>query len=231
MSLVQMRLTEFYERVRGVFFRTKEYFKTAKREKGIRQALKYLVIFTVFFLSFTTYYYLANINELFGEVSRVTGLEAVEIPLTPIIFIGFFLFLLVFLVLFAFVRYWATHIIVKIFNKKARYQDTYKAMSYSGAPGYLGGPFLLASFLLLPFLGRTWAWFFFVPSIAAYIGFELYSVYLRSKALSLVQGLGFWKALLCIYVLGFIVFMLLVIIIYLVLLIVALLIFLLISMF
>ncbi len=226
-----MRLKEFYGRVRGVFFHTKKYFKSAKREKGIRQALKYLVIFTFFFLLFTTYYYLANINEVFREIGETTGLEFIEIPLTPLVFIAFFLFLLVFLVLFAFVRYWATHLIVRMFKKNARYEDTYKALSYSVAPGYLGGPFLLASFLLIPFLGRTWAWFLFIPSIATYIGFELYSVYLRSKALSLVQGLGFWKALLCIYVLGFAVFMLFVIIIYAVILIIVLLILFVIGMF
>ena len=154
-----------------------------------------------------------------------------EIPFTIPVLLGVFLFLVVFFVLFAFVRYWATHLVVKMFNKDAEYQDTYKALSYSVTPSYLGGPFLLASFLLLPFLRSAWAWFLFIPSTTIFVSLEVYAVYLRSKALSIVQSISFLKALLSIYVFGFILFLLAVLVIYIAILIVLLTLMLLISLF
>ena len=212
-----MKTAEFYRNIRLVLLDTENFFSKAKKEENIKRALRYFSIFTIIFLLFTTYYYLTNINAAFQEISIATGLEFIEIPVNTNTFILFFLFFTVFFIAFAFARYWFVHLFVKLFREKATYKDTYKALSYSVAPGYLGGPFLLGWFLIIPFLDKAWGLTLFVIFMAAYILLELYSLYLRSKALSIMHSISFWKAFLSIYILGFLALIIAVIAIYIVL--------------
>ena len=200
---------KFYEKAKKTLLDTDSFFREAKKEETIRHALKYLLTFTLIFLLFTTYYYVSNINILLRKTSAILGqppLPQIEITLGT--FILFYIGLTAYIMLFSFARYWIIHLFVRAFNKKARYKDSYKALTYSITPGYLGGPFLLISFMLAPFLSNWWAMVIFAPSIIIYAASEIYSVYLRSKALSIVQGISQAKALLCIYVFGFIALML-----------------------
>lgn len=199
-----MKFYEHYLKAKEVLFRTEDFFRKAKTERGIKHAFLYLVILTFTFMLFTTYYYLDKFAVFSQYIGEITGLPVNTglFQLNFQTFIIFYVLLAIFTVLFAFARYWIVHFFIRLFKKKASYEETYRALSYSTAPGYAGAPFLIAWILLLPFLNNWWAWIIFVPSLIIYIGLELYSLYVRSKAVSVTHSMHMLLSFTCIYILG-----------------------------
>lgn len=199
-------IKDFFSKTIRVLKNEENVFEEFQKEKGIRRAVLYFSLFTLFFVLISTNYYLQRLTELSQQVVDLLGLGVVlEIPTTMQFVVIFGITLLLSLISLTFLKYWIVHLYVKLFNRESLYENTYKALSYTVAPGYLAMPFFLLSLAMFPMLQEGLAvWIVFLISVLFAVLLEVYGMYLRSHTLAHLQDLSFWKSFLAIYVLGFI---------------------------
>ncbi len=185
-------------------FNPKKFFKKIKKEQSMNKALSYFVLLTLIALLFSTFRYLDNLNVFFGFLSKEVGLTLfdIQIPVTWFTFLVFHLSLVFLTVIFSFARFYFVHVFVYLFNNKAQYKDTYKALSYSVGPAYAGIPFFIAGVVFLAISRDLGFVIAAILMFLIYTFFEIYAFYIRSKALAEVQNIGFWKSFFSIYVLS-----------------------------
>lgn len=186
------------EAARAVLTRPRHLFARLRRERGVRGPLIYLVALTAAALVFLTLYYLRELGELLRPYGITLGRDVRTYALL-------FATLLVVMVLLSALRYSLTHLFVRAFNAKARYDATISALTYTLTPSYIAAPLFVAAAFALPYArlsGAVWAWTAFIICAAGFALASAYEIYVRVLSLMHVQGLHWWQSALCIYVLG-----------------------------
>lgn len=183
------------------------FLKSIKDEHGIRKPLRFLTLFTFVVFIFLTYYYLDQINMILEEMAGMLGTTPVTVPVNMQTYVIAYLSFVVLYVVIAFLRYYIIHFFAWLFGAKHRYDQSYKALTYSLAPEYISTPIFVALVALLPMMvfQRTTALVaVFVILLIPYLVVFFYTIYLRILALARLQDIAMWKSLVSIYVLGFI---------------------------
>jgi hypothetical protein len=197
----------FLKTVKHILYKPKDFFEESKKIKGFREPVKFLIIFTLIVLLFLTFYYINNINQYTSAVSKITGMEepSITVELNLVNYLIIYVIYALLMIGFSFVKYWVVHFYVKLFNRKAEYADSYKALTYSFTPGYISMIFFVLAFFALLLAQKTGSWLvwvlFAILSIL-FIILELYSIYLRCMAMNKIQGISLFKSFLCIYLFG-----------------------------
>ncbi|MBD3209607.1 YIP1 family protein [Candidatus Woesearchaeota archaeon] len=202
-----MRLP-FLPTAKDVLVKPESFFKEELRRINQWQQpvtyLLFMVIIGAFFMSNQAKLFLKELT--YGIVESL-GIENVFVSYTPsTLGIAFlFLLLVVVLLLATSFKYWVAHWYVKLWNKKAKFQNTYAVLTYGGTPGWLAMPFS-ALFLYLLYkaitTGSSVTWLLSFLSFAVWAGLEGYSIYLRIYALVRIQKITKLQAVLSVYVLG-----------------------------
>lgn len=117
-----------------------------------------------------------------------------------VIFIAFFIVL----VLSSFLRYYIIHVFVRLWNKKAEYKVTYKALAYGTTPGWLSIPFFALSLYVYSLANDLLLFAVFLLLLGISLCFEGYAMYVRSIGLSKLQKISVLRSFLSIYVFGFV---------------------------
>ncbi len=203
-----------------VLLKPNEFFeKEIKKIKGWDKPVSYLVFFTFFTTIFITFAHIENTQNYILWLEKTlmidTPLEPMKITLLS--FISTYLFLSILLIIGSFFRYLCTHAIIRIWNKKARFEETYKTLSFSTTPGWLATPFLVIFSLMLYLAlknprGIIWN-IIMITSLLIGLALTIYSIYLRSYSLAKTQKISVWKSFTAIYILGLLLYMILVLII------------------
>jgi len=202
-------MKHYLQTLNDIIFRPRHFFANISHQ-GIKEPLKFLVflsLFTQFFLVFA-----------FLKSAKPISLEKYGIPLTYtphltfFTFVLFYVFALIAVVFYNFLRPSITHFFVKLFNRRARFKDTYKAIVYSNTPTYIILPF----YLVVVALGFSAALFqkpflliLLIISLIFWLGAEAYSIYLHIMSISRLQNISWIKSLLCVYVFPTLVFVIL----------------------
>lgn len=214
----------FLRWAKTVLYEPKHFFQHEQPKiKGWKAPIQYLVIFSLFVNIFLTIQHLSQksisiFNLMYNWMFDKIGLE-VQLPSTYISqdnFIVVFLVLGAFLITSSFVKYWIVHWFVTMYNKKAKFQDTYKALTFSTTPGWLGMIFLVLSSFLLYFAldkGGLFLFFLFSLTLIAFFSLEIYSIFIRTYGLAVTQKIKKYQAFLSIYVYSAIAYTLLLILI------------------
>lgn len=141
-----------------------------------------------------------TIVETFGLQDYFVGYSASTIGIAFL-----FIALVIVLLLATSFKYWVAHWYVRLWNKQATFQYTYAVLTYGGTPGWLAMPFSVLFFYLLYQATTTHAgttWLLAILSFVVWMAFEGYSIYLRIYALAKVQKITRKQAVLSVYVLG-----------------------------
>lgn len=165
------------------------FFKEIRKE-SLAGSFIFLTIFALISYLYLTLYYIDQINEALAAFDISIQLTLLNFLIWYLAFVAFFLVMSIF-------RFFFIHLFVRLFKGKAGYKETYKSLSYSVAPNYYTMPLFI---LLL--IGYASSMLLFYIILPLYIIAVIYTIYLRSTALSNTQKIGFWKALLSIYVFG-----------------------------
>lgn len=213
-----MKLGQILDDFKNSLLGEKNFFKKLKKEKSIYKGFSYFTVLTVIVLIITGYRYLESLNELLFNIYKITGLEelAVQIDITPSIYISFIVITTILSISLAFLRYYLVHISLLLFKKNLAYKDTYNSLCYSVTPGYIGMASLGLAFLSFIFTLNWLGWFF----TSIWLFFELYSIYIRSRGIALTHGVSWFKGFLTIYILSTLLMLILLIPIYIILLVI-----------
>ncbi len=208
------------ETARKILFKPKKFFdEDAKKIKGWKQPVTYLVVFTLFSTLFITFSHLHNTQTFIWWLEEVLKINSPfhQVKLTFKHFLSTYILLSVLMIIGSFFRYICTHAIIKLWNKKAVFDDSYKALSFSTTPGWLATPFfVIFSFMLyfgLKSIRPFWWWALLGLSFTIGIVLQTYAMYLRSYGLAKLQDVKIWQAFLAIYIFGLILYFLLVFIV------------------
>ena len=165
------------------------FFKEIRKE-SVASSFIFITIFALVSYIYLTFFYIDQINEALARFDITIQLTLVNFLIWYFAFVAFFLVMSIF-------RFFFIHLFVKLFKGKAGYKETYKSLSYSVAPNYYTMPLFIL--LLIGYASNMLLFYIILPF---YMIAVIYTIYLRSTALSNTQGIGFWKALLSIYVFG-----------------------------
>jgi hypothetical protein len=195
-------MKDFFHIVSNVIFKPGEFFKKIERE-GIKRPFTYLILFAVFTQFFIVWNFLSNHYQFPYEKFNLPAVN-LEIAFTWQNFLLVYVAAIVWVVFFSFFRPAITHFFVKLYNRKATYKNTYKAVVYSDTPCYLVTPFYLIAVALLfvmLFTGlKGWLLVLFIVSCFFWIGSDIYGIYLKLLAFKKLHGISMWRGFLCLYV-------------------------------
>ncbi|MAE12958.1 hypothetical protein CMO92_00195 [Candidatus Woesearchaeota archaeon] len=184
-------MISFLKKAGRILFNFDTAFKDIKKEKGIRSAFWFLLVFLLFTQLFMVVYYAKVSLPRFG----------LDVELDVSVFLVLYVVTTVLLVGFAFFRPWITTLFVRLFRVGARFQDTYKVMVYGASPGYMVTPFFVGFMLGLALFPKVGWW------IVLLIGLGLVSLaglvfewVLRVKGMARIHRIGYFYAVLCLYV-------------------------------
>ena len=195
-------INHFWSVTKNVFSNKLSVFNEVKKQRFVL-SVGYLAIFLAFFVTISTKHYLQRVERFISEIYATFGVETAALPesVSFLVLFGTILFITMFL--FTFLKYWLMHVALLIFEE-SEYSTTYKALSYSIGPGFVAMPFFLLSLALYPFISSTVFLVPFIISTFIFLSLEIYNIYVRCKALSLMYDIPLWKAFVAIYILGFI---------------------------
>ena len=203
----------FLPDARDVLTKPEEFFKKdVERIKRWAQPITYLFFLTLigaFFISDRVKYLLKQLTQRAIDELGLQGALAGYTP-SALGIAGLFLLLVIVLLLATSFKYWVAHLYVRLWNKKATFKKTYVILTYGGTPGWLAMPFsaLFIYFLYKSLItGGTANWLLTIFSLTVWAGLEGYSIYLRIYALARIQGITKWQAVLAVYVLGLITYL------------------------
>ncbi len=137
-------------KLKDILFSPRKFFKNVIKEKGIKEAFKFLAIYFMFFIIVN-----AIIFFIIGKRSSYNAL--VSLPeITNGLWILMFIFIYLIVLLSSFVSAFLLMMWIRIFGGKWKYENAYKLKVYSNAPYYvfgwipfIGGLFLIYSLILL----------------------------------------------------------------------------------
>lgn len=197
-----MKPKEFLKTFKRAFFSKKNFLEDVKEQSGIKKAVSYFIVLTFLVVIFSTYRYLTNINSFFRTLYLETGIDAFNINLviTPQVYTSFFFGLTIAIVLFSFAKYWFTHIFILIFNKEAKYKDTYNSLTYTITPAYVGIPFFVVGLFILSMTSNLYFIILAIILLFIYIILELYALFVRTRGLAKIHNISMFKSFMCIYV-------------------------------
>ncbi len=178
------------------------FFTSIHNEKGYKKHLHYMVVITLVTFIFMTLYYLDGFNraaQFIGDL--IPGIHYPRIEPTPKVYLISYIIFAVLFFMVSNLRYFMTHLAVRMLGAKNPFYQTYKAMVYSLTPEYYSAP-LLALILILPFFADTIVWIIWGVVFVLYILLSLYIVYIRTLALSELQKISMIRSFLAIYILG-----------------------------
>ncbi|MFT4311081.1 MAG: hypothetical protein ACMXX7_00470 [Candidatus Woesearchaeota archaeon] len=195
------KLKEFYNNFKAALLGDKNFYSKLEKEKSLKKGFVYFVVLTFFFLIISTQRYLVNFNTFLKDLYESTGIELFNlyIPMHMNTIILFYVSVFSLMIILSFARFGLVHLFIKIFNKKAKYKDTYNSLSFSITPGYVGVPFLVVGLGLMAFT-KGYLFVLGIISMIAYVLIEIYAFYIRAKALSDTQKISLFKSFLAIYV-------------------------------
>ena len=181
----------FFHKLKTILLEYDTALSMIKKERGIKHAFFYLLLFLLFTQLFMVLYY--------SKVSLPRLGLSVELDLSFFILVYGVTSLL--LIGFSFLRPWLTNLFVRLFQKKARFEDTYKAMVYGASPGYVVTPFFVGFMLGMAFLPKAGIWLFFLSALGLIsLAGLIYEWILRVRGMSSLHKISIWKAILCLYV-------------------------------
>ncbi|MBN2457787.1 YIP1 family protein [Candidatus Woesearchaeota archaeon] len=204
---MQKMIRRLWRTSRQVMISPKRFFASIKKEKGIRHSFTFLTALVLVTFVFLTYHYIEQLNNYLSIFDRWLNISLpVEIPLNVTNYALLYIIFCITFLLLTFVRYWLTHIWVRVFRGKHGYSETYKAMSYSNTPDYISVPFLVASAIILPFAIEKNSIALILLSVIFLVitlVLSIYQMYIKTLGLSHLQGISKAKAFISIYILGF----------------------------
>lgn len=194
----------FFSAAHDVLVHPAAFFRDLKKVTNIKQAVLYLVMFTLVTEMFVAVYYVTNVFQmpLFKEFFALIGYAPQLTIKTVLIVYAIFTPLVI---LFSWMRPLVTHIFVKAFGGKNTFVQTYNAMTYSITPAYVATPFFVMTLLLgsyaaiHPFKQSIFA---IAVTMVFWIVPGIYTAYLRIIGVSEVQSIAWWQSAVAVYVLG-----------------------------
>ena len=184
-------MKSFFSKIKKILFDYDAALKAIKKEKGIKHAFWYLIVFLLFTQFFMVFYY--------SEVSLPKAGFAIDLSVE--MFLVIYIITLAVLVGFTFLRPWLTNLFVKLFQKKAVFADTYKVMVYGASPGYVVTPFFVGFMMGIVFLPKTGLWLLVLALLGVIsLAGLIYEWILRVKGMMKIHKISVWPAILCLYV-------------------------------
>ena len=210
----------FLPTAKEVFAHPKDFFeKDFHKINYWKKHLTYLLVMTIIGALFLILKQPEHaLNNFTGDVLAKLGLPqtTINLDVSAAALFAIYLGTVVLLMFITSLKYWVTHWYIKAWNHKAKLKETYAVMTYGGTPGWLGMPFtaLFGIFLYLAIKnGMTWSYLIsMLVCLIFWIALEGYSMYLRTYAMSRIQGVKYWQAFISIYILGFFTFLIVVVV-------------------
>lgn len=192
-------MKHFLKTINHIIFRPHNFYQNIDKH-GIRETLKYLLIFALLTQLLLVYhYFFKGLPQFFEGLN----LPIINLPFTWQNFILLYAATVVWVLFFNLIRPLLTHLFVRMFNRKALFRNTYKTIIYSNTPSYLMTPFYLSAVALLftmIFLRNIWLFLLFIISAAFWIAGDAYAIYLKLLGFRKLHNLAVWKAFLCLYI-------------------------------
>ncbi len=205
------------------------FFPDIKRFTGIKHPTVFMIVFFLVLTVILTYKYLGSLNNIMTETvaSLKPLMDQLGVPFEmPNIVFAFdvftyviaYVFFVVFFFSMTFLRYYVTHLFVRVFGGKYGYYQTHKSMAYTLTPQYITEPVFLAALILFAVPDKSiLLWSGIVVLALVGIAFAVYQIYLRITGLAKLQEIAIWQSFIIIYVVGEVAFFLLVFVIFLIL--------------
>ncbi|MBU0756626.1 MAG: YIP1 family protein [Nanoarchaeota archaeon] len=186
--------------ISDIIFQPTRFFRKISHH-GIKEPFKFLIIMSLFTQFFLVYHILRTGFEIPLHDLGLGANFTPELNLTTFLIV--YVAALVWTLFFGFLWPAAAYLFIKMYNKKAKYRDTYKSIIYSGAPVYVTIPFYIiligTGFGMLvtksPLIVSL-----FVVSLIIQIIAHAYTIYLKLMSISRLQHISMMKSFLCIYV-------------------------------
>lgn len=193
---------DFFNIIKEVISKPKDFFVNIKKEKGIKNAFIYFIIFAAItsFLS-ALYFY-----KVFPKIKIPQMIE-----LTPALILGimvlFFILILLFSVASVFAVSAITHLFVLWMKGKNEFYQTFKALIYGNTPKYILSIILSPIYLTIypKFFGikqitpEFFAWL--VPMSVLGIAVAVYTIYLKTIAIKKLQEISAFRAFSAVFLL------------------------------
>lgn len=162
----------FFQKLKSILFQPNECWEEIKKEKGITDTIKYLLILIP--LSALLYFAIGIVSlnfakpEQINQITKITGTFGLSIQMTLLI-ITIGLFLLFFIA--TFLNSVLIHLFIKMFKGTGNFADTYKGFSYGATPQFI--------LMGVPYVNQV-----------SYF----YMIYLQLLGLSKLHKISIWKA-------------------------------------
>ncbi len=193
----------FFDIIKGVLLKPKEFFKDIKKEKGIKNAFLYFLIFSVIttFLS-TLYFYRVFLGIKIPQIELTHGL---------IIWIMFVLYILILLfsLVSIFILSAIIHLFVLLMKGKKGFYQTFKTVIYAGTPNYILSILIspVYIFVFSKFSGMKqmppefFVWF--IPLFIIGLAVLIYIIYLEVIGIKKLQEISTFRAFTAVFLLPF----------------------------
>jgi len=196
----------FFNIIKEVLLKPKDFFKEIKKEKGIKNAFIYFIIFSIIttFLS-TLYFY-----RVFSKI------KLPQIELTPNlilwVMVVMYIIVLIFAVLYAFFLAGITHLFVLLMKGKKGFYQTFNVLIYGDTPRYI------LSIILSPIYIAVFPKFFGIKQIpteflvwlisVTILGLIItaYTIYLKTIGIKNLHEISAFRAFAAVFLLPFALF-------------------------
>lgn len=187
-----MKNKNVIQKAKKILLKPKEFFNETKKEKGIKNSLKYILLLLLITQIFVVLYYFREELPRFG------------IELTTGNFIIIYVFITIFMIILSIVRSALTNFFIRFFSDIGKFEDTYKALTYGLTPDYIGTPFFIVTIVLLAInksLNSSWILIAIIICAIVAGSATIYTIYLRTYGVAKLHKISLWRAYLSAYIL------------------------------
>lgn len=191
----------FFNIIKEVLLKPKEFFKRIKKEEGIKNTFLYFLVFTVITSLLTALY--------FSRIIPRIDLPQIELTsgLLLWILVALYILILLFSIVSVFVMSGIIHLFVLLMKGKNEFYQTFKALIYGNTPKYILSFFLSPiSILVYPnFFGMKQPspefLIWLIPTSILGIIVAIYAFYLKVIAIKKLQEISTFRAFTAVFLL------------------------------
>lgn len=206
---------DFFNIIKEVLLRPKDFFAKTKKEKGIKNAFLYFFIFTVI----TTFLSILYFYRAFSMI-KIPQMPSISGSILIIVLAILYILILLFTIIYLFVISGITHLFILLMKGKQGFYQTFKVMIYGDTPRYI------LSILLSPITILVYPKFFgiktmppeflmwLIPTIILGFIITAYTIYLKTIGIKNLHEISTFRAFAAVFLLPMALFILIYLLIF-----------------
>lgn len=193
---------DFFNIIKDIILKPKDFFAKIKKEKGIKNAFLYFLMFAVItsFLS-VLYFYRAV------SIAKMPQIELIPGSIFLVVMIILYILILLFTLLYTFIMSGIIHLFVLLMKGKKGFYQTFKVLVYGNTPQYLLSIITSPIYIIVfpKFFGlkqmplEFFVWF--IPSVILGLLVFIYIIYLQTIGIKNLHEIPAFRAFAAVFLL------------------------------